>query len=518
MIMMDDPVVRQVTSRSTGARSTRLAAGRAAGRVHLQVDTAVDPAARRRAAGMPATRPAVALLAAALAVFLPGPTHAGDPETLTVEEALRLAESAGGDLERARIAVDQARDDLAIARSRRLPQITGQASASYLANPPDGMAIEAGEFGTMPDPAGGLPIDIPDSRIEVVPDAESTFFSISGSLRQSLFTWGKISEGIEAAQAERDALTAELVGERADIARNTREAYFSTLLAARTAETLRAAEELVEQVVADRREAYDAGARTWEEVLQIRSEESTVRRQRVAAEQGERSARRALALLTGIETETITLESEFRESVDPAPLPAAVDRAIAFSPDLRALQHRARAAERALTIAERTDRLRYPDLALILDLELSGQRVPFSANWTDTWDAGLTLTIATEFTIYDGGAQRARIRRAEGDLRSARLGASDARDGVELAVTRSHESVIAAEAELADAEAKLEYAAEQRRNAEVSYENDLITREELLLARLRESFSHIERDTAAFSLENALTELESLTGEIVNAR
>ena len=354
--------------------------------------------------------------------------------------------------------------------------------------------------------------------MEVVPDAESTYFSISGSLRQSLFTWGKISEGIEAAQAERDAVTAELVGERADIARNTREAYFSTLLAVRTAETLRAAEELVEQVVADRREAYDAGARTWEEVLQMRSEASAVRRQRVAAEQGERSARRALALLTGIETETITLESEFRESVDPAPLSTAVDRAIAFSPDLRALQHRARAAERALTIAERTDRLHYPDLALILDLELSGQRVPFSANWTDTWDADLTLTIATEFTIYDGGAQRARIRQAEGDLQSARLGASDTRDGVELAVTRSHESVIAAEAELSDAEAQLEYAAEQRRNAEVSHENDLITREELLLARLQESFSQIERDAAAFSLENALTELESLTGEIVNRR
>ncbi len=462
------------------------------------------------------TLSAFVIVISVLLIAAPPHARAGDSRTLTVEEALRLAESASGDLERARIAVDQAREDLTIARSRRLPQVTGRATASYLANPPDGMAIEAGELGTIPDPAGGLPVGVPDSRIEVVPDAESTFFSISSSLRQALFTWGKISEGIEAAHAERDAVTAELIGERADIARNTREAYYSALLAVRTVETLRSAEELVEQIVADREEAYEAGARTWEEVLQMRSEASAVRRQRVAAEQGERSARRALALLTGIETDTITLESEFRESAEPDSLPTAVDEAVAFSPDLRALQHRTRAAERALTIAERTDRLRYPDFALILDLEVSGQRVPFSANWTDTWDAELTLTIAADFTIFDGGAQRSRIRQAEGDLRSARLGASDARDGIELQTTRAHESLIAAEAELAEAETSLEYTAEQRRNAEVSYDNDLITREELLLARLQESFARIERDAAAFSLENALTELESLTGVILN--
>lgn len=509
-MVMVDPTVQGLVSRAPAARPTgHVATG--------HVATGFG-ATGRSAARIAAALPAVVLLAAALAALLPLRVHAGGPETLTVEEALRLAESASGDVERARIAVDRARDDLTIARSRRLPQITGQATASYLANPPDGIAIEAGEFGTMPDPLGGLPIEIPESRMEVMPDAESTYFSVSGSLRQALFTWGKVSEGIEAAQAERDALAAELVGERADIARNTRDAYFSALLAVRTAESLRSAEELVERVVADRREAYEAGARTWEEVLEMQSEASAVRRQRIAAEQGERSARRALALLTGIETDTITLNSEFRESAEPAEVSAELDRAIAFSPDLRALQHRARAAERALTLAERTDRLRYPDLALILDLEVSGQRVPFSTNWTDTWDANLTLTVATEFTIFDGGAQRARIRQAEGDLQSARLGASDARDGVELAVIRAHESLIAAEAELAEAEARLEYTSEQRRNAEVSYDNDLITREELLLARLQESFSRIERDAAAFSLENALTELEALTGEILTAR
>ena len=443
----------------------------------------------------------------------------GQENPLTVDEAVQRAIAESGDVERARIALDQARADIDIARAGRLPDISGSVSGSYLFSPPEAEGIRRGELGQAPPAGSGeLPTPIPDTDIDIIPAAASTFYSISAQLEQALFTWGKITEGIEAAGYEEQATQAELTGERRDIASRTREAYFSAALARDTLEALRDAEETMQRIVDDREEAFDAGTRTREEVLQMRSQAAAVRRRRVSAEQGLDSALRALGILIGADAGEHQLISSYRESADPRAEEELLDAAVGFSPDLEALRNRSRAAESALFIEERSNRLRYPDIGLVLDVEWSGQGAPFRDNWADRWDTDVTLTIASQFSIFDGGAQAARIRKAEGDLETARLGLSDARDGVEIAVRRAFESVRSAEAEYEESAAALEYAAEQRRNAEVSFENDLITREEMLLARLQETFSEIERDAAAFSLEQASGELEALTGDILDGR
>ncbi|MFP4377796.1 MAG: TolC family protein [Spirochaetales bacterium] len=460
--------------------------------------------------------------------------------TLSIEQAQRLAESENGDIQRARIAVEQARAEIDIARSRRMPQISGELTGSYLFFPEEGESIEQGALGTVPDPSGGFPTPVPDSDIEVIPDAESTFYSLSSSVEQVLFTWGRVSEGISAAEHERAAVAAEATGERVDLAREVREAYFSAVLARDTVQALTEAESIITQIVEDREEAYDTGRRTWEEVLEMRSQAASVRRQRVSAEQGQRSALHGLSILTGIDAGERELVSDYNDSGNdsgndrgearPAERPAEasgdgelgetdeeelLDSALGFSPRLRALRERSQAARSALRIAERTDRLRYPDLALVLDFEVSGQLLPFRTNWQDRWDTELTVTLATQFTLFDGGAQAARIRRAEGDLESVRLGMSDATDGVEMEVRSAREAVVSAEAELRDVEAELAYVTEQRRNAEVSNENEIITREEMLLARLREITARIDRSSAAFRLDEARTRLNALTGAIL---
>ena len=442
-------------------------------------------------------------------------TGQNDRTPLTVDEAVRRAIAESGDVRRAQIELDQARADIDLARSERLPEISGRVSGSYLFSPPEGEGIRRGELGTVPSP-GELPTPVPETDIEIIPAAESTFYSISAQLEQVLFTWGKVSEGIEAAGHEERATAAEVTGERRDIASRTHEAYFSAVLARDTLEALREAEETIQRIVEDREEAFDAGTRTREEVLEMRSQAAAVRRQRVSAEQGLDSALRALGILIGADAGEHQLISSYRETDDPRSEEALLDAALEFSPDLDALRNRSRAAESALFIEERSNRLRYPDIALLFDVEWSGQGSPFRDNWADRWDTDITLTIASQFSIFDGGAQAARIRQAEGDLGRARLGLDDARDGIEVAVRRGYESARSAEAEYEQARAEYEYVAEQRRNAEVSFENDLITREEMLMARLQETFSGIERDAAAFNLERAISELEALTGDILD--
>lgn len=492
-------------------------------------------AAARGAPAVPLVLAAVLLVAAPAMLAgqrINGPGAGGETSTstLSIEQAQRLAQSESGDIQRARIAVEQARADIDIARSRRMPQISGELTGSYLAFPQEGESIEQGALGTVPGGPGELPTPVPETDVEVIPDAESTFYSLSSSVEQVLFTWGRVSEGISAAEHERDAVAAEQTGERVDLAQEVREAYFSAVLARDTVEELTEAESIIEQIVEDREEAFDTGTRTREDVLEMRSRAASVRRQRVSAEQGRRSALRGLSILTGIDAGERELVSDYggdatdrSDGADDADAGGAedeseealIDSAIEFSPELRALRERSQAARSALHIAERTDRLRYPDIALVVDFEWSGQMLPFRPNWQDRWNTDLTVTLATQFTIFDGGAQDARIRQAEGDLESARLGVSDTRDGVQMEVRSAREAVISAEAELRDTQAQLEYVAEQRRNAEVSYENDIITREDMLLARLQEATARIDRNSAAFRLENARTRLNSLTGDIL---
>lgn len=441
---------------------------------------------------------------------------------LTLEEAIGFAEAESGELERARIAVEQAHSDIAIARADHFPQIRGAVSASYLFSPPQGVAIDAGAFGAIPDPGTGTPSPIPDSSVELIPEAEPTFFSVSASLEQVLYTWGKVSEGVRVAGYERDALQRELLGSRVGLVSEVRNAYFSARLGEDTAEALRKAEDVVNRIVEDRQEALDAGTGTLEEVLEMRAEAASVRRRRISAEQGTGSALRALSLLIGRDAGGHALVTPYgpRETGRPplASESALLDEAIGFSPDLHALRNRMGAAEGALRITGRTNRLRYPDIALSLDFEASGQRMPFENDWQDRWDTDLTLTIATRFTIFDGGAQAARIRRAEADLRSLQTRLSDARDGVQLAFRQAYERFLIAGAEYDEASARLDYVAERRRNAQVSYENDRITREQMLSTRLQEIATRIDRDSAAFSLETALGEIESLTGAALEGR
>lgn len=438
------------------------------------------------------------------------------PASLSVERAVEIARGASGDLERARIAIDQAEADMQIARARGLPQITGQISTSYLVFPPEAVGLRAGELGTIPDP-GGFPVRLPESNVELVPEPEPTFFRVSASLSQALVTWGKVQAGVEAAELERDRLRAEATDRDRQLATEVRRAYFALVLARETAVLLREAEQTLDQITRDRQRGFDAGVRTRQQVLEVEAEQAGVRRQRVSAEQGMRSARRGLSFLLGSDIpEDTELVSEPRTTWDPEPEDNLLDEVLRFSPEREELRLRREQASVGLFVAERTDNPRYPDIGLSVSAEVSGGRVPFSFNWRDSWDTDLTVTIAGEFSVFDGGAQAARVQQAEGDLAQAASGLADAEEGLRIEVSERIEAVRVAEAELAQAEAEHSLAEERLNNAEVSFENELITREDVLMARIGATIASLELSAASFELEQALTGLDALTGRILN--
>jgi len=86
------------------------------------------------------------------------PIGYGEPRALSLEEALALSEDNAEALRIRELAVEKNRLRVNEARAKTLPRVTLEASGSYLANPPEGITVKAGELGsfTLPPPFNTL--------------------------------------------------------------------------------------------------------------------------------------------------------------------------------------------------------------------------------------------------------------------------------------------------------------------------------------------------------------------------
>lgn len=461
------------------------------------------PGVRRRAAG------AVALGGALIAVLAAVPLAAQEP--LTLEEAIELAQGASGPLERSRLEVTGARAGVAEARAARGPSVDASAGAAWFANPPEGITIPAGEFGTVTDPGSTFPTRVPDAPVELVPDAERLGLSASLTVDQPLFTWGKLVAGEDAARAGLEASEARRELARRDVRRAVASAY-AAVAAARASEPL--VEEIVsilEERLVDARERLDAGASTRRSVLAEETVLAGAEVQLARTRQGRRTAEMTLEWLVGREVGEVA-------GIDlPDSLPEEallVARARDGHPRLAELRATARQAGVQLRVSE-ASRPPLPDIGLNVKAEVQGQRVPLvQANWIDTWDANLTVSIGASATLYDGFANAAQQNDARSQYDRALSAVAEYDDSLALQIRRHVERYLVAQASLREAQARVASAAEERRVAEVSYENELITRGEFLGARVGVLEAELASVAARLEMAQSLAEVEYLAGPL----
>lgn len=446
---------------------------------------------------------AVALTAAPLAAQQP----------LTLDEAIGLAQEASQSIERSRLEVTGARAGLAEARAARLPGVDASAGAAWFANPTEGITIPAGEFGTVTDPGSTFPTRLPDQPVELVPDAESLGLSASITLDQPLFTWGKLRAGEDAARAGVEASESRRELARRDVRRAVVSAY-AGVAAARASEPLvREIVSILEERLSDARERLDAGATTRRTVLAEEAALAAAEVQLMRTRQGLRTAEATLEWLIGREPGELDPPALPEELPDEARL---VERARATHPRLAELRATARQAEVQLRVAEASRPL-LPDIGLNVKAEVQGQRVPLvQANWIDTWDANLTVSVGVQTTLYDGFANAAQQNASRAQRDQALSAVAEYGDSLPLQVRRHYERYLVARASLREAQARAASAEEERRVAEVGYENELITRGELLGARAGVLEAGLASVAARLDMARSLAELEYLAGPLVD--
>jgi len=400
------------------------------------------------------------------------------------------------------------------ARTRGRPSVSMQASSSILSNPQEEIAIHKGEMGYSPSPDSQHPTPFPDQDYVIMEGMEHTYFKISVALSQPLFTWGKIKKGIEVAELDQGIAEQEIESEQRQTRKNALSAYFGLLFARKSVSLLKEAESVLKNVVDDTENQYNVGTVNLETVLSAKNRKAMVTKQRIGAEEGQASARESLRYYTGRKDIASTkLSTDFRTALPELELDALTQKALRRSPELNKRRMQQKQAGIGLDI-EKSGAPWRPDFNLNLNMDITGEKIPlFGANWSDTWNTNVILSIGTKMNIYDSGKSKHSIAQAEDRLKSAQTGVEATIESMRLQVQRSVETVRTSFYNMESIKSKMALHEEQYKNAEVSYRNELITRKDERLAYIQLLTTKSEAVLAAYQYEQALIELEKLIGQ-----
>jgi len=426
---------------------------------------------------------------------------------LGLDQALEMAREVSYPLRRAELMRAQKEAALAEAEASRLPEFTLRATSTYLSNPQEGIGISPGDLGYLEDPGSTYPTPLPDTEVVLVPDPLNTYFQIQANMIWPLFSWGKLRGGARIAELDVQAASLDIDASDRSLVRDVSRAYYGVSVARRTEELLEQMRTVYSDIVSDRERAFDAGAVTLESVLEARSQLVSIESRSRTAAQTLRSAEASLAYLLGTEVD-LTPVDPWRET-----LPELNTDLLTRKARENSTQRVQAAQASVLEDINRNSEPMRPDLALSVSLDASGQRIPLTPNWREEWDLGLTLTVVADAVAWDWGKRAAHTDASGAQAGIAEIGVEELSRSLRVQVVRLVEEAVSAAAQRDEKIAAQTLATEREKNAHVSFDNELITREQFRGAQVLSLTAQLEALGAGFAVESALLELEHLVGE-----
>jgi outer membrane protein TolC len=426
---------------------------------------------------------------------------------LSVERAMALAASDSAAVVARNAAALAAAKAVDAAKARRLPSLTGSLSGAYLpVNQEVGITVPAGELATKP-------IELPASDITIMPNASNEYFKGNLTFAQPLFAWGKIRDSIELALEEARKSSADARGACLDAARQANAAYFSAVLAHRSQTILSELIGYADQIVADRSAALGEGLATKAQLLAAKADRADLASRLVEAQEAEASSREALALLVGEQAVSATLCSDFRDSLPSISEEKLKGQAATSSTSLALASSSLAQAERKLSLARDSTILK-PDLSFFASLDTAGTSVPYArSSWSDDWSLSLSLGLDMKVDFFDGGASAAGVGEASAGVDAARAALLEAGKAARLEARRAVDAARRAQAELEASQSRLDYADEALRAAESQAVEQVVSRPELLGARMHDASAALELLEKRYTLEESIADLDRIGGE-----
>ena len=464
--------------------------------------------------------------------------RAGDstgPISLTLAEAMRLAEQKSHEVRIARAGVTRARGLELQAASQQLPQLFGSAAYTKTLRS-QFSALSSPDTGTSTSPPGPCEQYLRDAsastaeRLAGLENAQlcalgqnpfggfgnlgfgaANQYQLGLSLSQNLFTGGRIRSQIAAARAGRRAAEVTLASERAQAALTVAQAYFDAALSERLAAIAELSLRQSDAVVSQVQLAREVGRTSEFELLRARVARDNQRPVLV-----QRQSEREISLLRLRQLLDLRLDAPV-QLVTPVDDTAAVYVAIApirtaevTDPDSRAPVRAARAgvdAGQASLRAVRAQRL--PAVSLTSNygrVAYPTSGFPGNNDFRENWTVGL----AAQVPLFTGGRQRGEEMAARGALEESRARLEQIRELAALDV-RVQETALAQARGAWEASAGT---AEQARRAfaiaQVRYREGISTQLELDDSRLLLEQAEVNRATAARNLQLAIVRVALL--------
>jgi outer membrane protein TolC len=324
-----------------------------------------------------------------------------------------------------------------------------------------------------------------------------------------LWTSGRLGGQVEAAEGGRAAAGEDLRAGAADLALETKRAYWSLVTARESARVLQEAIRAYDAHLEDARNRERFGMAARNEVLAVQVERDRVELEQLKAESGADAAEADLRRLLDLLPATRIEASEPLEA--PAPARPDVEALVAEAqgrPERKALAARATAAEAAAG-AEHGARL--PQVALAGGWVYANPNrdiVPPTSDWKDTWDVGIGLN----WSVFDGGRRSASEARARAHATALREQLRELERALRLEVTERTLELRTAQARLAVAERSVLSATENRRVAADRYRAGVIPSSELLDAEVAHERATLARTEAFAVLRLAAAGLDRAVG------
>jgi len=463
----------------------------------------------------------LALLLILLPITLPAQQSApgsAAANTLSLAEALRLAEQRSEAVAIAGAGVSRARGQQRQAESQLLPQLNG--TIGYQRAIKSQFQEISERFAGPPDTTGSSGGGIEDSPLAQIFAAPTTaIFTLAFS--QNLYTAGKVGAARAGAGAARSAAEIGLVAARAQSALDAAQAYFDAVAADRRVSIAETSLVLTDRVLEQTRLAREVGSASEFDLLRAQVSRDNQRPIVIQARGARTTAYLRLKQMLDLPlTAPLTLTTPIRDDAAiveelTGPLTLADTRTV--TPDT-SVSARATVRQMEAQVDAQESALRAARLARLPSLQLTStyQRFAYPAEGTflpgalDLYFPNWTVSLGLSVPLFTGGRLAGERMVAEANLTEVRQGLQRSRKeaalDAQLALTALEQSQAAYLASVGtDSQAEQAY-----RIAEVRFSEGISTQLELTEVRVQLEQARLQRVNAARDLEVAKLRLALL--------
>ena len=336
-------------------------------------------------------------------------------------------------------------------------------------------------------------------------------YGLKATLQQPLFTGGKISGAINAAEYAAKAIQEDHKKDRADVLYNIKAAYWNLY---RANEFKRFVNENVDQIkshAGDAENLFKQGLLTKNDVMKVRVQLSDALVRQIDAKNNVQLAMYMLNNTLGLPLQT---EIELASTInitdrDYAPADQLIKTAFEKRPEILGMNARVKASDAGLTSARGGW---WPQIYLVGNYNYNrpNQRYfPSTDEFKDSWD----VSVAVSFDLWNWNQTGHQTTQAQAQLAQAEEGLSMTKDGITLEVTQSYLNIQKAKERKIVSEQGVGQAEENYRMMDGKYKQGLVANSELLDAEVALLQAKLNLTQSLVDYELAIAQLSKAIGE-----